>query len=316
MATGISFASVCLRKLERLKLLLSVQRSAFESDLLVDEGHVEFLETISTKLQQTTSLKNLSYRNTVFSTKRLSTLSGAKFSTSQERLLENVASSRDMKLIKTRKSHHMSFGGVASNPRIQGSIKLDLKQPPERPTLATSFYRQMYQKHQHPSVSHDDLVHANFEAENFTPGSATNFHGLTKPDKRRSILTNRASDIGSPNLFSSIKKSVKTSKKVAVEEGCKTDRYPTTFQLETINESPIRHASTMSNPSLQSLYATEAFVDGKVPKSPPSQITHFEIKNSEASQKPQKLVRLNIPKEVEKIEPKKSPRKYLTTLRQ
>lgn len=316
MATGISFASVCIRKLERLKLLLTTQKSAFESDLHSEESHMQFLESINSKLQTVNAVKNFSIRNTVFSSKRFSSVVGNQFSTSQEQLPVPNPSVRDI-MAKNRKNHHMSIGGLIDKPgnRIQGSVRLALKDKHDRQSPTSSFYGQRGMNHQYPIGIKDDILQGSLDTDIPYPSPLKIFQGIPKTTAGRSMLGKGGQDSGNPHLFSSLKKKKNsTNKKSLIEEGSKTERYQTTFHLETINESPIRHVSTMSNPSLHSIYATEPLGEGKSPKSPPSQITQFDVKSSSRPDTSSRLLKLITAKGAEKTDSKKSPKKYLAAI--
>ena len=78
---SISFASVCIRKLERLQMLLSQQRSAFNADISVEETYSSFLETVLYTLKAANTVRDTSVRFPGFSSNRMSQILAQRVTT-------------------------------------------------------------------------------------------------------------------------------------------------------------------------------------------------------------------------------------------
>ena len=316
MAASISFASVCIRKLDRLKLLLTTQRIAFESDVLADESHVEFLDTTHSRLLTANTLRGVSLRT---STQRLSNF-GQRQTISKPNIPNHSGSFQEGSISKRKKAGPtLSIGGVSPNVNEwvkQKSVRVEKTERTSRPNLSTQLYESIKTKHEYPASSRDDLktTSSHLNGVGMTSGPLTSVHRTSRVLSGKSQRPSVASE-SRQNFFSSLKKlgSQNLAKQIS-QEGSKTDRYPKTFHLDIINESPIQQCFTMSNPSIHSIHDTEPLAEGKIPKSPPSQVTHFQPRDCKPEASFSKLSKLLSPNVVERTSLKQSPRKLLSSL--
>lgn len=323
MTASISFASVCLRKLERLKLVLTTQRSAIESDVYSDETHVEFLESVHYRLHSANTQRGKSLRSTMLSTKRLAHLMNRQLGTSPPQSIHLPPSnSQELKAkIRTRKMQNLSIGGFSTNTNYwdkQGSFPTENTGSNSRPSLISQLRGQLSTKNKGPIGSKEEFPHEKQASKKTITGFTPTGKSASKVLSNKSLV-NQIKEEPKPQFFSSVKKLGLSSNKKplpTLDEGNITDRYPGTFYLDIIKESPIRRASRLSNPSSHSIYMPETVQEGKIPKSPPSQITHFDVKAKESPQKSKisRLSKLVSSKKEDSESKPRSSRSYLISL--
>lgn len=313
MAVGIGFASVCVRKLERLKMLLAEQRAAFEADVAVEETHFGFLETVLQRLAAANAVKDTSIRKSRLSSKRVSQNLSQKVAASIYRHVKQDVSMQAKDGRLANKTQNTSIGAISmtSNRRPgKESSQGDIKGKSGRPSVLHKLYGVTGTKPRPAVKTAGDDSACNIQFEKLEISPFENFQLSSKNVQSPKIHLDL--DSSGTRFFSSIKKSgLKHGRKSRVDEGNKSNLNTTVSKPVPVDGKTQRPFSKQSNPSWNSLNFIE---HSREDKTPTSQTVPVEAAESSNVARVADLNRLVSPKATPQSVAKKSTRLFKAAL--